>query len=194
MSEPAVPTEESIDDAILGKALLEFETFGIRKSNVDDVANAAGVSRSTLYRRFPSKNALLRAVGQRVLTETLSGVDKATRGFPPQSVVVEAFCTLATSLHSIPFYRAVLMVNEVGKTMSVIREVRRQGMTEMAARVVTTLQRAGSTMPAEELNEVSHLLVRVAAALVEDPIPGVPPDDEQAIRRFATVHLAKLVR
>ncbi len=54
-----------MSDAILDSARDVFETFGARRANVDDVAQAAGVSRSTLYRRFPNKEALLLAVIQR---------------------------------------------------------------------------------------------------------------------------------
>ena len=50
------------EEAILSAAADEFTVAGIAQANVDAVAARAGVSRSTLYRRFPNKDALLHAV------------------------------------------------------------------------------------------------------------------------------------
>ncbi|MDT5114787.1 MAG: TetR/AcrR family transcriptional regulator, partial [Mycobacterium sp.] len=44
-----------IDRTILDTARAVFETYGVRRANIEDVAARAGVSRSTIYRRFPTK-------------------------------------------------------------------------------------------------------------------------------------------
>ena len=54
-----------MSDALLDAARDVFEEYGARRANVDDIARAAGISRSTLYRRFPNKEALLEAVVDR---------------------------------------------------------------------------------------------------------------------------------
>ena len=48
---------------ILAAAEVEFAETGVRKANVDTVAARAGVSRSTLYRRFASKGGTARRGG-----------------------------------------------------------------------------------------------------------------------------------
>lgn len=48
-----------IPTRILGAARECFERFGIRKTTIGDIAEAAGVSRPTVYKNFASKEAIL---------------------------------------------------------------------------------------------------------------------------------------
>ena len=45
-------------EAILDAALVEFDRHGIRRVALDDVARRAGVSRTTIYRRFANRDDL----------------------------------------------------------------------------------------------------------------------------------------
>jgi len=54
---------------------------GARKLSLSDVATAAGVSRPTLYRWFPSKEALLEAFGRYEQKKYDAGVAEAVVGF-----------------------------------------------------------------------------------------------------------------
>ena len=47
--------------AILDAALVEFERHGFRRVALDDVARRAGVSRTTIYRRFANRDELVAA-------------------------------------------------------------------------------------------------------------------------------------
>jgi AcrR family transcriptional regulator len=49
-------------DEILKAAESCFEYFGFRKSTVEDIAKAAGISRTTIYRFFKDRDALLSAL------------------------------------------------------------------------------------------------------------------------------------
>ena len=49
-------------DAILDAAVVEFEQHGFRRVALDDVARRAGVSRTTIYRRFANRDELVAAV------------------------------------------------------------------------------------------------------------------------------------
>lgn len=53
---------DATTERILAATLRQFEEFGIRRSTMEDVARRAGVSRVTIYRRFPGKDALVEAV------------------------------------------------------------------------------------------------------------------------------------
>src|SRR6201995_2732396 len=80
-----------LDRTILDTARTVFETYGVRRANIEDVAARAGVSRSTVYRRFPTKDDLFEKVVRREAELFFSTLDQATLGCTPQQAVVEAF-------------------------------------------------------------------------------------------------------
>ena len=55
------PRREGADDEILAVALATLRESGYGGLNVDTVAELAGVAKTTLYRRWPSKSALVAA-------------------------------------------------------------------------------------------------------------------------------------
>lgn len=59
---PTAARAEVISRAILGAATNEFFRSGFEDARMDTIAEAARVSKSTLYERYPNKRALLRAV------------------------------------------------------------------------------------------------------------------------------------
>lgn len=59
-----------------GAALL-FE-FGLRRWSVDDVAERAGVGRTSVYRKFPTRDDIVHAVLARELRRTLAAIRTAT--------------------------------------------------------------------------------------------------------------------
>lgn len=63
-------------ERILDAALRQFELFGIQRTTMEDVARRAGLSRVTLYRRFPGRGALVDAAIQRELQAFLDELDE----------------------------------------------------------------------------------------------------------------------
>lgn len=59
---PTAARVEAISHAILDAARNEFFRSGYEDARMDTIAEAARVSKSTLYERYPTKQALLRAV------------------------------------------------------------------------------------------------------------------------------------
>ena len=59
------PGADPTTEAILDAALVEFERHGFRRVALDDVARRAGVSRTTIYRRFANRDELVAAVIER---------------------------------------------------------------------------------------------------------------------------------
>jgi TetR/AcrR family transcriptional regulator, mexJK operon transcriptional repressor len=59
---PTAARVEAISRAILDEARDEFFRCGYEGARMDTIAEAAHVSKSTLYERYPTKQALLRAV------------------------------------------------------------------------------------------------------------------------------------
>ena len=61
------------DDENVTEILTVFGRYGCRKTSMDDVARAIGISRQALYKRYDSKEALFRSVVNRVIENSLSG-------------------------------------------------------------------------------------------------------------------------
>jgi len=59
-------------DRILDAATLVFRRHGFRRSSIEQAAEAAGLSRQALYHHFSSKEALFRAVIERLHESTLA--------------------------------------------------------------------------------------------------------------------------
>src|SRR5882724_11293389 len=59
---PTAARVEAISRAMLVEARDEFFRSGFEGARMDTIADADGVSKSTLYERYPTKQALLRAV------------------------------------------------------------------------------------------------------------------------------------
>jgi AcrR family transcriptional regulator len=71
-----VENPDEITSRILRATLEQAELLGMRRSTMEDVARRSGVGRATLYRRFPTKAALMDAV---VLSEVRRYLDGSAR-------------------------------------------------------------------------------------------------------------------
>ncbi|GAA2151799.1 MULTISPECIES: TetR/AcrR family transcriptional regulator [Glycomyces] len=82
-------TAETTRDAIVAAAVPVFGRYGFRKTTMDLLAQAAGVSRPAVYQYFPNKTAVFRAVVETVgaelhaaaLAASATGVTTADRLF-----------------------------------------------------------------------------------------------------------------
>jgi AcrR family transcriptional regulator len=73
-------------------------------ASTEDIARAAGVGERTLYRRFPTKVDLLKAVLERVATDLSPAIDKARADDDPLrglSELLEAAISLAAQDHNL---------------------------------------------------------------------------------------------
>jgi AcrR family transcriptional regulator len=67
---------DSVTERILDAALGQFEDFGLRRSTMEDIARRCGMSRITIYRRFPKKENLIEAVVLRELKSFLDCLER----------------------------------------------------------------------------------------------------------------------
>lgn len=78
--------------AILDAALAEFDRHGIRRVSLEDVARRAGVSRTTIYRRFANREELVAAVMDRENARLFTDIaDELKEARPQSNYYVEAF-------------------------------------------------------------------------------------------------------
>ncbi len=95
---------EAATEVILDAALVEFDRHGIRKVALDDVARRAGVSRTTIYRRFANRDDLVSAVMERENVRLFADIAEELKTARPQSnLYVEAFTSaiLRTRRHRV---------------------------------------------------------------------------------------------
>lgn len=178
--------------AILDAAQHVFEQYGARRANVEDVARAAGISRSTLYRAYPTKDALLDAVLNRQFERFLTELADVASGLPPREAVVECFT------RGIALTREIPLLARLAQTEP--ETILGNGHRSHSARIIATsgfvatiLRDAGATMPDDELQIVTELMLRVAYTYLLNPEGLIDMTDEAAVRAFAARYLAALV-
>lgn len=186
----ASPREQ--EGAILSAARKEFEENGIRRSGVDDVAKRAGVSRSTLYRRFPNKEALLLGVAERIYLDGMVLLEEATVGHGPQSAVVEAFLAGAKLVNDDPLIRR-MMVDEREALQGITNSVTGLFIEIVTARIMQTLRGAGAEMSDDDLHAVTEILVRLVISFLDTPPLDESRQEPESVRDFAQRYLAPMV-
>jgi TetR/AcrR family transcriptional regulator of autoinduction and epiphytic fitness len=72
ITSPRPADQESRQSAVLDAAVSVFARFGYRKTSMDDVARAAGVSRQGLYLSFANKEELFRRALEHSLSQQLA--------------------------------------------------------------------------------------------------------------------------
>jgi len=185
-------TQTQRSGEILDAARRVFEQYGVRRANVDDVARAARVSRSTLYRRYPTKDALLEAVLLKQYDEFLTELDQVAADLPPGQAVVECFVRGLALTREIPLL-ARLTESEPEVIIGVGSGSHAALILVATERVAGTLRRSGATMPDEDLREVAELLLRVAYSYLLNTAGSLDVSDADAVRRYAARRLAPMV-
>ena len=178
--------------AILDAAERVFTQYGARRANVEDVARAAGVSRSTLYRAYPTKEALLQAVLDRETDVFFDQLEAFASGLTPREAVVECFTAGLALTREIP-----LMARLVESEPEIITGVGGSPQSSVvlgsADRVAQTLRRSGAAMPDDELHVVAELMLRIAYTYMLNPHGAVDMTDPAQVRGYAQKYLAPLV-
>ena len=80
-----MPGPDASTELILDAAVVEFERHGFRRVALDDVARRAGVSRTTIYRRFANKDELVGAVIERENVRLFADIAAELTRAAPQS-------------------------------------------------------------------------------------------------------------
>jgi len=178
-------------ERILDAARAEFTAFGLRRSNIDDIARRANVGRSTLYRIFPSKEALWERLAEDETAQLMKTLTRIATGRSAQEAVVECFTGAIESItHNDLLMR---MLDSDPEVVFVLSARTPTAVVTSSALVAQTLRRSGVTMDDEDLETVAEILVRLISSLLLTPGGRVDLSDPASVRRFARRHLARLV-
>lgn len=184
-------TVEDQESAILVAAASEFASVGARRASMDEVAAAAGVSRSTLYRRFPNKEVLLLAVATDTYEKGMVRLEASVAGLGAREAVVEAFAAGAEMVSTDPLLSR--MVLEDFEVRNLTAPVNTLFIELVASRVAQTLRNAGATMPDAQLHQAVELHVRLVISYLENPSSDPTHTSPAYARELAEVFLAPMI-
>jgi AcrR family transcriptional regulator len=191
----AVEELDLTSERILDAALDQFEREGIRRSSVESVAQRAGVTRVTVYRRFPRKEALVSAVVVREVRRTIAEVDARTAPIADaEERTVEGFVVLLDRVRSHPLTQRLLAVEpeEILRVLTVDAGPVLALGTAYVATQIRRGQREGA-FPAYDPEPVAEILARLAHSLLLTPKAVVELDDEAEARAFAREYLTPIL-
>lgn len=181
-------------DRVLDGALEAFLDFGVRRTNMAEIARRSGISPATLYRRYAQKSDLVAAVGLREAERILAALEAAVDvTAPPLEQLTVLHLTVATRLRANKLLQRVLatepetVLPKITVDADPILEI---GRGYLAA-FLTRLQEEGH-LPAYDVRPVADCLARLAQSEVLTP-SAEPPTDDQS-RAFVRDHLAPFIR
>ncbi|WP_371328045.1 TetR/AcrR family transcriptional regulator [Mycobacterium sp. 1423905.2] len=188
---PETQSVTELDRLILDTARTVFETYGVRRANIEDVAARAGVSRSTIYRRFPSKDELFERVVRREAELFFTTLDQATSGRDPQQAVVEAFALGVRLIEDSPLYSRI--AESEPELFGMFSRSHVFPIGQFADGIAHTLRRCGAAMADADLINVAEILLRVAVGIIVFPTDRLDTSDEAAVRDYAARYLVPII-
>ncbi|MEU4563569.1 TetR/AcrR family transcriptional regulator [Actinoplanes sp. NPDC023936] len=194
---PADFREDEVTTRLLDTAYQHFCRIGIRRSTMEEVARRAGVSRVTAYRRFATKDALVKHVIRRefrryfaqFLIEVQQGATAADR-------VVIGFVSSLRAIRDNPLIGGlmitepdVLIPSIVGDGGLMLGTVQR-----FVAGQLRQEQHVGTISASVDVELVAELMTRLCCSFLVTPSFVVDLDDAEQLgtvaRRFLTPMLS----
>ncbi|MBJ7338638.1 TetR/AcrR family transcriptional regulator [Mycolicibacterium sp.] len=175
-------------EAILDAALVEFERHGLQRVALEDVARRAGVSRTTIYRRFANRDELVAAVIERENVALFADIAAELKdAAKPADYYVEAFT------QSILMFRRHRVLNQLmtDEPALVLELARRHygAAIERMAEALRVIFPAGfaDRIGVDAVNDLADTILRYAAMVLL--LPGADPlTTPDELRAFATRH------
>jgi AcrR family transcriptional regulator len=182
---------DSVTERILDAALGQFEDFGLRRSTMEDIARRCGLSRITIYRRFPKKENLIEAVVLRELHSFLG--DLVTVGgddISPADRMIERVAFALHYLRNHSLLRRLLRTEPEAILPSLT--VNGGAVVDMAREHSAAFIRRdlfGSQTPPPEaerhIQTVAELGVRIVLSFTLTPSSAIPMDSRDEVKAFA---------
>ncbi|MFW0789613.1 TetR/AcrR family transcriptional regulator [Gordonia sp. CPCC 205333] len=181
-------TSDDIRIRVLNAARDQFSTVGIRHSTMDDVARRAKVARITVYRRFPTKDALVEEVTLREFRDYFDQflLDIGDAETVADRVVV-GFVSSLRVMRRNPLLRGLLaveadlltssMIGDGGHMVAVVRQ--------FVAGQLRREQLAGHVADSVNVDIVAEMMVRVTASFLAIPSHVIDADDDAQMTEIA---------
>mgnify|MGYP002629478528 CR=1 FL=1 len=179
------------ESGILDAAKRCFEQWGVAKVTIDDIANASGVSRATLYRLFPGgKEVLFSALQVRELTDFFDRLTAEAAGVDDFEDLVVRLIVAATRELRADEHLAIMLGSEPGEVLSQLTVEGLPRTIRVATQYLTPLVRP--YLSANEAATVIDLLVRLTISYFLAPSDTIDLGDPISARQFIQPGLAAL--
>jgi AcrR family transcriptional regulator len=180
---------EPVVEAVLSATIEELASNGYRALSIEQVAHRAGVARTTVYRRWPTKSELVRAA-----IEAMPGAEQtAPEGLDLRSKLI-VFGERTARFLATPHGRAVMRLftidegeEELRATMEAIRRPR----DAVLRSVLQAARAAGEVHPDTDIEMIGELL---PAGLLARAVVLAEPIDQRFIERLVDFLLASAAR
>ena len=149
-----------------------YTRFGLAKTTVEDVAQAAGVSRATVYREFRNRDELLLAVVEREAGRVAIEAELHLRRFDDVgSWIVEGMLFCLSEIPRRPVLAMLLAPEDVGRTSRLILTSEQLGAigADMLRPIFEPAHRAGLLRESVELKTLMDWVLRVLMSYLTVP-------------------------
>lgn len=185
---PDDPASERILDAALELAAAS----GLRHLTMEDVAQAAGVGRATVYRRFGDRETLVDALSTREARRCLAELAAASDpSAPVADQFAEGFAVSIRLLRSHPLLRRLVLVER-----QTLLQALDDGLFELArgflAERIRVAQRLGEVRDVDA-DQAAEILTRVTTSFALLPATSLDLDDPERLRAVARELLAPVL-
>lgn len=169
---------------IADAAMTIFAAKGFAPAKMSDIADLAGVSKGAVYRYFPTKEALFRAVVERRGLDVASLQALAASAEAPLDVLPLLLARVAVALEQKELRQLALMVIGEARNFPELATVWREQVIEPALGLLMTLISRGQELGAVRAGDPRLLAMSIAGPMlmgaiwrqVVEPAGGAPVD------------------
>ncbi len=184
-------------ERILDAAYEELTRDGLRRTTMNQIADAAGLGVATVYRRFPQKARLVEAVLLREAARATAAVDAAmSQAGTVEEQAAAGFTAFAHTIAERQLLVRLLRgdVDHDGEAVApgaLVDQIMVMARDYIAG-WIRELQAAGRYRDVDA-EVVAEIQARLALSLVLAPEGRIPMHDDAATRAFATKYLVPLL-
>jgi AcrR family transcriptional regulator len=191
------PSGDDREHAILATAERLIEERSFAEISVDDLAKGAGLSRPTFYFYFPSKDAVLLTLWERVIVDADSALEDLVAN-PPADLRNLWRIGINLFFETFGAHRAVTLAAQTARTANAeIRTIWSTFMSKWVAHIANVIDAeraagtAPATLPSHDLSAALNLLnERVMWAAYAEDQPAVP--DAQVLDTLVHIWLTSI--
>ncbi len=176
------PSGDDREQAILATAERLLQERPLADISVDDLAKGAGLSRPTFYFYFPSKDAVLVTLFERVIVEADSALENMVAN-PPADLKSLWRIGINVFVQTFGAHRAVSLAADAARTNGAIGDLWSRFMQKWVGHITTVIESerargaAPVTLPAGDLSAALNLLnEKVMLTSFAGERPSVPDD------------------